>query len=176
MGCGASAPSAESDSHQVQPYDLQQMEPVGDVVSAEKNDGDLPPPTIHETAATEHTIFGRCHCGRVHKRDYLASRFGNPYLASSKASGEDFTFSHCPLPRLSQPAIQLAPLTIKATLADGKILPPPNRSIAGSASANWLDLPGRWQQQQQLLALPVSDRKTADELRADAVSTWLTKR
>lgn len=172
MGCGASAPSSiESDGQLVQPYE-QEMQ-VARV--AENADEDLPVPASPQPAASEHTLVGQYGCGRAHERDYLASRFGNPYLASSKAIGKDFTFSHCPLPRLSQPAFQLAQLTARATLADGETLPPPNRSIAGLPSANWLDLPGRWQQQQQL-ALPAGDRKTADELRADAVDTWLTKR
>ena len=171
MGCGASVASVESPGQHVQPHD-EEMRKVAE------NDGvDQQSPT-GETVVIEHTLFGRCGCGRVHKRDYLASKFGNPYLASSNPSSEGFSFSYCPLPRLSQPAAHLAQLTTKPTLADGEISPPPNRSIAGSASANWLDLPPRWQQQQQqqLLALTHGAKKTADELRADAVNTWINKR
>ena len=178
MGCGA---SVELPGQQVQPHDESRQSSCGEQEMREvvESDGGDQRSPAGDTAVIEHTLFGRCGCGRVHKRDYLASKFGNPYLASSKASSDGFAFSHCPLPRLSQPAAHLAQLTTKPTLADGEILPPPNRSIAGSASANWLDLPPRWEQQQrqQLLALTHGEKnKSADELRADAVSTWANKR
>jgi hypothetical protein len=123
-------------------------------------------------AVVTHTLLGRCDCGRVHKRDYLASRFGNPYLASSSASSgsEEYNFSYCPLPRLSQP--QLSRLNREAQpRAEGAVLPPPQLS----AAKNWLDLPVSPTRQLPQLALP-APKKSADALRADAVNTWLTKR
>ena len=167
MGCGTSLQSVESPDQQLQ---------AGQRANAAvpDDDGGQCKACISHATVSEHTLLGRCSCGRLHKRDYLASKFGNPYLASSRANG-DFTFSHCPLPRLSQPAAALVATATTKKLADGEILPPPNRSIAGSASANWLDLPARWQQQQSL-ALPPSGTRSADELRADVVNTWATKR
>ena len=170
MGCGASRAAAappEGDRPEVE------IPEYGEEPEQEQEE---PPPL-----EIEHSLFGsdgkgRCDCGRVHRRDFLAARFGNPYLMEAKSTIETMDFKPLDLPRLSQPLVSQLISNYNPNADDvvrGNYLMP----AAQSPAKNYLDAPFSPTRLQPnlMLGAPVP-KKTADQLRADAATTWMDKR
>ena len=177
MGCGA--------SRGLSPPDEDELAVRPEVEIPEYDDEPEPEPEPEPPEPIEHTLFGsdgkgRCDCGPVHRRDAMSARFGNPYLAQGSATIETTDFRPLDLPRLSQPLVsQLIgnynPMPGSRDVVSGNFLMP--AAHISSPAKNYLDAPFSPTRLQPTLMLgaPVP-RKTTDQLRDDAASTWMDKR